>query len=199
MATWWPRPSRPGPRRHPSHPMTGAAYPGMEGGASSTSVDAVVNKPACIQELNALLLRMAGPGVGRDWEIQSAVQFGGAGSGKPRTFLKSQGLVELRPATTSTRNHAQNPRQQFTSKQIHPSALPITKSHALEAVTLNLHRQAQNRQRAVLGLVQCLSFVLHAATYAAIRERAHFIAEYVSGEAENGTVPDRVKPDRPKP
>jgi len=41
--------------------MTGAAYPGMEGGASSTSVDAVVNKPACIQELNALLLRMAGP------------------------------------------------------------------------------------------------------------------------------------------
>ena len=41
--------------------MTGAANPAMDGGPSSTSVDVVVNKPACIQELNALLLRMAGP------------------------------------------------------------------------------------------------------------------------------------------
>jgi len=85
------------------------------------------------------------------------------------------------------------------SEKVHPSALPVAKRHALEAITLNLHRQAQNRQRAVSGLVQYSSFVLHAATYAGIRERAHFIAEYVSGEAENGTVPDRVKPDRPKP
>jgi len=46
----------------------------------------------------------------------------------------------------STGNHAQDSRQEFAAEKIHPSALPISKGHALETVTLDLHRQAQNRQ-----------------------------------------------------
>jgi hypothetical protein len=42
----------------------------------------------------------------------------------------------------SGENHAKDSRHEFTTEKIHPSALPVTKGHALEAVTLDLHRQA---------------------------------------------------------
>lgn len=41
--------------------ITGAGNTTMDSGVSSASVDAVVNKPVHMQELNDLLLRMAGP------------------------------------------------------------------------------------------------------------------------------------------
>jgi hypothetical protein len=64
------------------------------------------------------------------------------------------------------------------TEKIHPSALPVTKSHALEAVTLNLHRQAQDRQRPISDFFEFLGFVLHATRYAGIREDTHSISIY---------------------
>ncbi|MGA3285040.1 MAG: hypothetical protein ABSD57_11360 [Verrucomicrobiota bacterium] len=80
----------------------------------------------------------------------------------------------------SSGNHAKDSRHEFTTEKIHPSALPVTKGHAPEAVTLDLHRQAQNRQWPVLILFKFLNFVLHTTTYAGIRESARFISEYTS-------------------
>jgi hypothetical protein len=88
--------------------------------------------------------------------------------------------VNINWLAQSSGNHAKDSRHEFTTEKIHPSALPVTKGHAPEAVTLDLHRQAQNRQWPVIIYFKSLSFVLHATTYAGIRESAHFIAGYIS-------------------
>jgi hypothetical protein len=78
----------------------------------------------------------------------------------------------------SSVNHAQDPRHEFKTEKIHPSALPVTKGHALEAVTLDLHRHAQNRQWTVFDFFEFQGLVLHTPTYARIREGAHVISIY---------------------
>jgi hypothetical protein len=52
----------------------------------------------------------------------------------------------------STGNHAKDSRHEITTEKIHPSAFPVTIGHALEAVTLNLHRHSQSRQGPVFIL-----------------------------------------------
>ena len=116
-------------------------------------------------------------GAARDAKIRKV--FSGALALKTNTRTPCDARVNKNWSAQSSGNHAKNSRHEFTTEKIHPSALPVTKGHALEAVTLDLHRQAQNRQWPVFIFFEFLSFVLHLTIYAGIRESAHFITEYI--------------------
>jgi hypothetical protein len=61
---------------------------------------------------------------------------------KSKTRASYDTRVNKNWSAPSSENHAKDSRHEFTTEKIHPSALPVTKGHALEAVTLDLHRQA---------------------------------------------------------
>jgi hypothetical protein len=105
--------------------------------------------------------------------------FSGALALKTNTRTPCDARVDKNWSAQSSGNHAKDSRHEFTTEKIHPSALPVTKGHAPEAVTLDLHRQAKNRQWPVFIFFEFLNFVLHATTYAGIRESAHFISIYI--------------------
>jgi len=106
--------------------------------------------------------------------------FSGALALKTNTRTPCDARVNKNWSAQSSGNHAKDSRYEFTTEKIHPSALPVTKGHTPEAVTLDLHRQAKNRQWPVFIFFEFLNFVLHATTYAGIKESAHFISTYIS-------------------
>ena len=113
----------------------------------------------------------------RDAKIQKV--FSGALALKTNTRTPCDAQVNKNWPAQSSGNHAKDPGHELATEKIHPSALPVTKGHAPEAVTLDLHRQAKNRQWPVFIFFEFLNFVLHATTYAGIRESAHFISIYI--------------------
>ncbi|MGD0207985.1 MAG: hypothetical protein ABSC89_10305 [Verrucomicrobiota bacterium] len=119
-------------------------------------------------------------GAARDAKIRKV--YSGALALKTNTRTSCDARVNKNWSAPSSGNHAKDSRHELATEKIHPSALPVTKGHAPEAVTLDLHRQAQNRQWPVFVFFEFLSFILHATTYAGIRENAHFISIYIYSE-----------------
>jgi hypothetical protein len=152
---------------------------GHSTGATSAFIRFRRDKPDCCCALSAAA------GVCRDlifqrqdtkiWKV-----FSGALALKTNTRTPCDARVNKNWSAQSSGNHAKDSRHEFTTEKIHPSALPVTKGHAPEAVTLDLHRQAKNRQWPVFVFFEFLNFVLHATTYAGIKESAHFISIYIS-------------------
>ena len=103
------------------------------------------------------------------WEKSKSCSFG----------LSCQKRAGEKTSGASTGNHTQDARDELMSEKVHPSALAVAKRHALEAITLDLHRQSNRWQRPVHGFLEHLSFILHGITYARIREGAHFNPKFV--------------------
>jgi hypothetical protein len=66
------------------------------------------------------------------------------------------------------------------TEKIHPSALPITKGHALEALALDLHRHAQNRQWTVLDFFEFPGVVLHISQHTPESGTALTLLQYIA-------------------
>jgi hypothetical protein len=72
--------------------------------------------------------------------------FSGALALKTNTRTPYAARVNKNRSAQSSGNHAKDRGRKLASEKIHPSVLPGTKGRASEAVTLDLHRQAQNQQ-----------------------------------------------------
>ena len=98
--------------------------------------------------------------------------------GRKKIPARVQRAGERRPVSAIKCKPRPGPAHEFMTEKIHPSALPVTKGHALEALALDLHRHAQNRHGTVLGGFEFPGLILHTTTYARIREGAHVISIY---------------------
>jgi len=89
---------------------------------------------------------------------------------KTNTRMPCDVRMNINWSAQSNGNHAKDSRHEFTTEKIRPSAILVAKGHAPEAIALDLHRPAQNRQWPVIVDFEFLGFVLHATTCAGIRK-----------------------------